>query len=67
MTEWDSYGPPVANVQLVKLLRSLNVVTALGPDGGMSPTLYVKGRVLTKSSRGSERPVSTALLVVRNP
>ncbi len=54
-------------VQLVKLLRSLNVVTALDLDGGMSTTLYAKGRVLTKSSRGSERPVSTALLVVRNP
>jgi exopolysaccharide biosynthesis protein len=53
--------------QLVSLLRSLNVVTALDLDGGNSTTLFAKGRVLNIPSRGTERPVSTSLLVVQNP
>jgi exopolysaccharide biosynthesis protein len=52
--------------QLVSLLQSLNVVTALDLDGGVSTTLYAEGRVLSGPSHGTERPVSTALLVVRN-
>jgi exopolysaccharide biosynthesis protein len=52
--------------QLVRLLQSLNVVTALELDGGLSTTLYAKGRVLNRPSQGTERPVSTGLLVVRN-
>jgi hypothetical protein len=53
--------------QLVSLLESLNVVTALDLDGGESTTLYAKGRILNRPSHGSERPVSTSLLVVQNP
>jgi exopolysaccharide biosynthesis protein len=53
--------------QLVNLLQSLNVVTALDLDGGESTTLYAKGHVFDSSSHGNERPVSTALLVVQNP
>jgi hypothetical protein len=53
-------------IQLVSLLQSLNVVTAVDLDGGVSTTLYAKGRVLNRPSHGTERPVSTALLVVRN-
>jgi exopolysaccharide biosynthesis protein len=52
--------------QLVRLLESLNVVTALDLDGGISTTLFAKGRVLDIPSRGTERPVSTSLLVVQN-
>lgn len=52
--------------QLVSVLKSLNVVTALDLDGGISTTFYAKGRVLNKPSHGAQRPVSTALLVVRN-
>jgi exopolysaccharide biosynthesis protein len=52
--------------QLVSLLQSLNVVTALELDGGYSTTLYANGRVLNRPSQGTERPVSTGLLVVRN-
>ena len=52
--------------QLVALLQSLGVVTALALDGGVSTTLYAKGRVLNRPSNGTERPVSTALLVVQN-
>jgi exopolysaccharide biosynthesis protein len=53
-------------LQLVSLLRSLNVVTALDLDGGESTTLYAKGRVYDRPSHGNERPVSTGLLVVQN-
>jgi exopolysaccharide biosynthesis protein len=52
--------------QLVSLLQSLNVVTALDLDGGNSTTLYAKGRILNRPSHGTERPVSTGLVVVRN-
>ena len=52
--------------QLVRLLRSINVVTALDLDGGNSTTLYARGRVLNRPSHGTERRVSTALLVVKN-
>jgi exopolysaccharide biosynthesis protein len=53
--------------QLVRLLESLNVVTALNLDGGYSTTLFAKGRVLRIPSHRSGRPVSTSLLVVQNP
>jgi len=50
--------------QLVTLLLSQNVVTALGLDGGGSTSLYANGRLVYPPSK-SQRPVSTALLVVR--
>jgi hypothetical protein len=52
--------------QLVRLLQSLHVVTALNLDGGDSTALYVNRRVYYHAGRG-ERPVSTGLLVVQNP
>ena len=52
--------------QLVRLLQSLNVVTALDLDGGNSTALYADGRIVYHAGRG-ERPVSTGLLVVQNP
>ena len=52
--------------QLVGLLRSLHVVTALDLDGGDSTALYVNGRIYYHAGQG-ERPVSTGLLVVQNP
>ncbi|MGA2294745.1 MAG: phosphodiester glycosidase family protein [Acidimicrobiales bacterium] len=52
--------------QLDELLQSLDVVTALDLDGGESTTFFAKGRVLNIPSHVSERPVSTALLVVAN-
>lgn len=51
--------------QLVRLLRSLNVVTALDLDGGNSTALYAKGRVYYHAGKG-ERPVSTGLLIVQH-
>jgi hypothetical protein len=52
--------------QLVGLLQSLHVVTALNLDGGDSTALYVNRRIYYHAGRG-ERPVSTGLLVVQNP
>jgi exopolysaccharide biosynthesis protein len=51
--------------QMVTLLLSQNVVTALDLDGGGSTSLFANGRVVYPPSK-EERPVSTALLVVQN-
>jgi exopolysaccharide biosynthesis protein len=61
----DGTSGATAN-QLVSLLQSLDVVTALDLDGGASTTLYVNGLVYDSSLHGYERPVSTGVLVVRN-
>lgn len=53
--------------QLVSLLQSLDVVTAFDLDGGNSTTFFANGRVRNRPFRGTERPVSTSLLVVQNP
>jgi exopolysaccharide biosynthesis protein len=53
--------------QLEVLLESLGVVTALNLDGGNSTTFYANGRVRNRPSHGTERPVSTSLLVVTTP
>ncbi|MDH2904626.1 MAG: phosphodiester glycosidase family protein [Actinomycetota bacterium] len=52
--------------QLVALLQSLDVVTALDLDGGNSTTFYAKGRTLNHPSQGAERPVSTGVVVVES-
>jgi len=52
--------------QLVRLLRSLKVVTALDLDGGNSTALYANGKIYYHAGR-NQRPVSTGLLVVQNP
>jgi exopolysaccharide biosynthesis protein len=51
--------------QLVTMLLSLNVVTALDLDGGGSTSLFADGRVLYPTAK-SERAVSTSLLVIQN-
>lgn len=52
--------------QLLAIFRSLNVVTALDLDGGSSTSMFANGRSIY-SARASERPVSTALLVIEAP
>ena len=52
--------------QLVALLRSIGVVTALDLDGGKSTSLYAPGYVLDHPANTNERSVSTSLLVVQN-
>ncbi len=51
--------------QLLAIFRALDVVTALDLDGGSSTSMYANGRSIY-SARASERPVSTALLVVES-
>jgi trimeric autotransporter adhesin len=51
--------------QLVTMLLSLDVVTALDLDGGGSTTLYSNGRVIYPTAK-TERAVSTSLLVVKS-
>jgi exopolysaccharide biosynthesis protein len=51
--------------QLVTILLSLDVVTALDLDGGGSTTLYSNGRVIYPTAK-TERAVSTSLLVVKS-
>lgn len=53
-------------LQLVALLQSLHVVTAIALDGGNSTTFYAEGRVLNRPSHGKERPVGTGLLVLKS-
>jgi hypothetical protein len=51
--------------QLIAMLTSLDVDTALDLDGGGSTTLYANRQVLYPTIK-SERPVSTGLLIVQN-
>jgi hypothetical protein len=51
--------------QLVTMLLSLDVVTALDLDGGESTTLYANGHVIYPTAK-TERAVSTGLLVVKS-
>lgn len=45
--------------------RGLGAETALNLDGGGSTTMVVGGRVMNRPSDGPERPVSSALVVLR--
>jgi hypothetical protein len=47
-----------------RLFVSLGADRALNLDGGGSTTMYVRGRVVNRPSDGTERPVSSALLVL---
>jgi exopolysaccharide biosynthesis protein len=51
--------------QLIAMLTSLDVETALDLDGGGSTTLYANGQVVYPNLK-AERPVSTGLLIVRS-
>ncbi len=51
--------------QLIAMLESLDVQTALDLDGGGSTTLYANGQVLYPTNK-TERPVSTGLLIVQS-
>lgn len=49
--------------QLIAILQSLGVVTAIDLDGGQSTSLFADGRLVYHPGP-AERPVSTALLVI---
>jgi hypothetical protein len=51
--------------EFARLYRSLGAEWALNLDGGGSTTTVVRGDVVNRPSDGSERPVSSSLLVLR--
>ncbi|PKL80277.1 MAG: hypothetical protein CVV27_00680 [Candidatus Melainabacteria bacterium HGW-Melainabacteria-1] len=51
--------------ELAQLLRERGATEAMNFDGGGSSTLVVGGKVINSPSDGKERPVATALLVMR--
>jgi Phosphodiester glycosidase len=53
--------------EFAELFESLEATSALNLDGGGSTTMVVNGNVKNKPSSGSERPVSSALLVLPGP
>jgi len=50
-----------------RLFVSLGARWALNLDGGGSSTMVVRGKVVNRPSDGSQRPVSSAILVLRRP
>jgi hypothetical protein len=50
-----------------RFFKSQGALWALNLDGGGSTTMVVRGRVRNRPSDGRERPVSSALLVLRGP
>jgi len=53
--------------RFAKLFRSLGATYALNLDGGGSTTMVVNGDVVNRPSGGSQRPVSSALLLLPGP
>lgn len=51
--------------RFAKLFKDLGATYALNLDGGGSTTLVIKGKVKNRPSGGSERSVSSALLLLR--
>ena len=51
--------------ETAELMRALGAVTAINLDGGGSSEMWVNGLVATRPSDGRERPVSSALTVLR--
>jgi hypothetical protein len=51
-------------LRLADLMRRLGAVSALNLDGGGSSTMVVRGRIMNRPSDGSERPISSAVLIL---
>lgn len=54
-------------LQFARLFVSLGAQYALNLDGGGSTTMLVNGKIVNRPSDGSERPVSSALLLLPGP
>jgi hypothetical protein len=52
-------------VELARELRRMGARRAMNLDGGGSSTMVLRGRLVNRPSGGSERPVSSAVLVLR--
>jgi hypothetical protein len=59
----DSKGMTL--VRFARLMQSLGASFALNLDGGGSSTMVVKGRVVNEPSGGTQRKVSSAVLVLK--
>jgi hypothetical protein len=57
------YSVGLTNFQLAQALVRLGAVTGMALDGGGSVTMAVEGQLLNRPSDGSERPISTALVL----
>lgn len=53
--------------EMAELMVQLGARDAMNLDGGSSATMVVGGRVVNDPSDGVERPIASALLVVRRP
>jgi len=52
--------------ELSALMVHLGAMEAMNLDGGGSATMVVGGRIVNEPSDGRERPIGSALLVLRN-
>src|SRR5207248_1398709 len=52
---------------LVDLFHRLRAVDAINLDGGGSSTMVVRGHVVNRPSDDDERPITSAVLVIRRP
>lgn len=59
------YSVGMTPQRFARLFVSLGARTALNLDGGGSTTMVVNGKVKNRPSDGTERPVSSALLLLR--
>jgi exopolysaccharide biosynthesis protein len=50
--------------ELARIMRDLGAVEAMNLDGGGSSTMWVEGEVVNRPSDGTERKVTTAVLVL---
>jgi hypothetical protein len=61
------YSVGMTPLRFAKLFRSLGATYALNLDGGGSTTMVVNGDVINRPSGGSQRLVSSALLLLPGP
>jgi hypothetical protein len=63
----SGYSVGMTPLRFAKLFRSLGATYALNLDGGGSTTMVVNGDVVNRPSGGSQRLVSSALLLLPGP
>jgi hypothetical protein len=51
-------------VRLADLMRRFGAISALNLDGGGSSTMVIRGRIVNRPSDGSQRSVSSAVLIL---
>jgi Tol biopolymer transport system component/exopolysaccharide biosynthesis protein len=61
----DSHGATL--LEMAQIMRGLKATHALNLDGGGSSTMVVNGKLMNEPSDGSERKVSSSILVLNGP